>query len=316
MGSPTLRLARLALYFAWTLSLMPVQVVGLAVAPPVDEHAAGLLSPLVLSNSRLSDPSDRHADDRRARCCSRQITSPTPISRSSARSFRAPSSPRPRWRSGRSSAGSPSCSAASLSIGKMRSTAIQRDAISKRLAAGDALILFPEGTSGDGNRVLPFKSALFAAASAGNELAPGDRPTGFARLCTPRRNTDRARSIARSSPGTAPSIWRPICGAWWVSELSRWSSNFIRRLSSPIAAPERRSPTIAMRGSPAAWPVRCSVGRSRCRNRRARPRALHFRELSRRPALDDANRNFRQDGQQNMPKRVFIKTLWLPDERL
>ena len=52
MGSPTLRLARLALYFAWTVSLMPVQLVGLAVAPPVDEHVAGLLPPMVLSDSR------------------------------------------------------------------------------------------------------------------------------------------------------------------------------------------------------------------------------------------------------------------------
>ena len=39
-----------------------------------------------------------------------------------------------------------------------------RDEISDRLGAGDKLILFPEGTSGDGNRVLPFKSALFAVA--------------------------------------------------------------------------------------------------------------------------------------------------------
>ena len=30
MGSSTLRIARLALYFAWTLSLMPVQWIGLA----------------------------------------------------------------------------------------------------------------------------------------------------------------------------------------------------------------------------------------------------------------------------------------------
>jgi len=47
---------------------------------------------------------------------------------------------------------------------RMRSTARQRDDIARRLDAGDELILFPEGTSGDGNRVLPFKSALFSVA--------------------------------------------------------------------------------------------------------------------------------------------------------
>ncbi len=36
--------------------------------------------------------------------------------------------------------------------------------MTRRLAEGDALVLFAEGTSTDGNRVLPFKSSLFAAA--------------------------------------------------------------------------------------------------------------------------------------------------------
>jgi len=43
-------------------------------------------------------------------------------------------------------------------------TAEHRDEMQQRLEEGDNLILFPEGTSNDGNRVLPFKSAFFGVA--------------------------------------------------------------------------------------------------------------------------------------------------------
>jgi len=42
----------------------------------------------------------------------------------------------------------------------------QPDELRQALREGANLVLFPEGTSSDGNRVLPFKSALFAAADA------------------------------------------------------------------------------------------------------------------------------------------------------
>jgi 1-acyl-sn-glycerol-3-phosphate acyltransferase len=47
---------------------------------------------------------------------------------------------------------------------RVRSTVKQRNEVATRLGERDNLILFPEGTSGDGNRPLPFKSALFSAA--------------------------------------------------------------------------------------------------------------------------------------------------------
>jgi 1-acyl-sn-glycerol-3-phosphate acyltransferase len=52
------------------------------------------------------------------------------------------------------------------------STRQQRDGIAERLAAGDNLVLFPEGTSNDGNRLLPFRSALFSVAERPVNGAP------------------------------------------------------------------------------------------------------------------------------------------------
>lgn len=56
------------------------------------------------------------------------------------------------------------------------STARERDAMQAVLARGDNLILFPEGTSSDGSRVLPFRSSFFAVAEGKAIDDPNRRP--------------------------------------------------------------------------------------------------------------------------------------------
>ncbi len=51
-----------------------------------------------------------------------------------------------------------------------------RQRIRQRLLEGDALVIFPEGTSSDGNRVLPFRSALLSAAEIALEGDHGSIP--------------------------------------------------------------------------------------------------------------------------------------------
>lgn len=46
-----------------------------------------------------------------------------------------------------------------------RSSGEQAGAVAQRLAEGDVMVLFAEGTTGDGNLLLPFKSTLFGAAA-------------------------------------------------------------------------------------------------------------------------------------------------------
>ena len=48
----------------------------------------------------------------------------------------------------------------------------QSGAIAECLAGGGSLILFPEGTTGDGSIVLPFRSSLFAGVAGGSRVQP------------------------------------------------------------------------------------------------------------------------------------------------
>ena len=48
---------------------------------------------------------------------------------------------------------------------RRHATGAGRDDMQERLKAGDTLVLFPEGTSSDGFRMLPFKSSFFGAAA-------------------------------------------------------------------------------------------------------------------------------------------------------
>ncbi|SCX06099.1 2-acyl-glycerophospho-ethanolamineacyltransferase [Agrobacterium sp. DSM 25558] len=54
-----------------------------------------------------------------------------------------------------------------------RSAGEQVNEIAQRLADGEIVLLFPEGTTSDGNRLLPIKSSLFGAASSAAEQVPG-----------------------------------------------------------------------------------------------------------------------------------------------
>src|SRR5215472_16762732 len=169
MGSSSLRLARLALYFAWTVSLLPVQLVGLACRRrwtstlPVFYHRC-CCRILGLRVRAVGSPTARRPVLFAANHVS--YIDITVLGSVIPGSFIAKTEvadwPFFGWLA--------KLQRSVFVDRQARNTPAQRDAISERLAAGDALILFPEGTSGDGNRALPFKSALFAAAQRGEGI--------------------------------------------------------------------------------------------------------------------------------------------------
>src|SRR3954468_9012674 len=104
---------------------------------------------------------------------------------------------------------------------RARSTAHQRDSIAARLAANEALILFPEGTSGGGVRLLPFKSALFSVADftagpatglgAGGPLTVQPVSIAYTRLDSiPLGRALRPFFAWYGSMSLAPHLWRML----------------------------------------------------------------------------------------------------------
>ncbi len=171
MGSPALRIARLALYVVWTLSLMPVQGVGLALRRPWSRtlpgfYHRGCCRILGFRVRTVGAPTA----ERPVLFASNHVsyTDITVLGSLIAGSFIAKAEvagwPFFGWLA--------KLQRTVFVDRRMRSTRSQRDAITERLVVGDALILFPEGTSGDGTRVLPFKSALFSAAESMQEIVP------------------------------------------------------------------------------------------------------------------------------------------------
>ncbi len=163
MGSTALRLWRLAVYLAWTVPLMPVQAVGLLLRRPLvssfpcfyHRWCCRILGLRVRRIGQLTPVrpvlfAANHVSYLDIAVFGSLIPGSFVAKREVARW------PLFGWLARLQR---------SVFIDRqVRSTAQQRDSIAGRLAASEALILFPEGTSGDGNRVLPFKSALFSVA--------------------------------------------------------------------------------------------------------------------------------------------------------
>ena len=85
----------------------------------------------------------------------------------------------------------------------------ERDEMQAKLVGGDALILFPEGTSSDGSRVLPFRSAFFAAAFG--DARPLIQPVSvvYDRLAgLPVNHASRAVFAWYGDMNLAPHVWQ------------------------------------------------------------------------------------------------------------
>ena len=98
---------------------------------------------------------------------------------------------------------------------RVGATRASREDMLRRLDVGDNLMLFAEGTSSDGTRVLPFRSALLAAA----ELRREDRPIVVQPVCIAYRRLDgipmgrywRPLFAWFGDMNLTPHLWQAVC---------------------------------------------------------------------------------------------------------
>jgi 1-acyl-sn-glycerol-3-phosphate acyltransferase len=136
----------------------------------------------------------------------------------------------------------------------------ERDQMQDRLKAGDDLILFPEGTSSDGSRVLPFHSSFFAAAYG--DAMPLIQPVSvvYDRLAgLPVGRSSRAVFAWYGDMSLAPHVWR----------LAQWRGKRVTLLfhqpMDPADYPSRKAL------SQAAWNVVADGAAALRQNRPAQP---------------------------------------------
>ena len=148
------------------------------------------------------------------------------------------------------------------------STGRERDDMHARLVAGDNLILFPEGTTSDGSRVMDFRSSFLAAALApvtADGRPPLLQPVSvvYDRLA----GLPTGRSSRPLLPGTVTWISARISGGWRSIGGCGRACCCIRRSIQQISPIARNWPRRSGRRWPAA-PRPCGrTGRSRWRRR-------------------------------------------------
>ncbi|NJM54847.1 MAG: 1-acyl-sn-glycerol-3-phosphate acyltransferase [Verrucomicrobiae bacterium] len=108
--------------------------------------------------------------------------------------------------------------------------------IATRLRQGDAIVLFAEGTTSDGNRVLPFRSSLFGAITAGGASEAASPPAD--------ETVVQTLSIAYTRRNGIPMTWADRRGFGYLGDIgigeSAWSLLCEGSLEATITVGEPR----------------------------------------------------------------------------